>query len=148
MIIFSIEDLKKDAYTSKLRNKLIAEAFYLTKDIEKYGTGFFRIRKELKQYPTMIFRYQEQVGGFVTELAYTVQKTSTHIPNDTVNDTVNNRLFQILKLVQSNGQISTVALSKYLGVSRITIVRDLDKLKEQGRIVRVGSDKTGYWEVS
>lgn len=31
----TIEDLSKYNYTSELRNKLIAEAFYLTKDIEK-----------------------------------------------------------------------------------------------------------------
>lgn len=30
-----IDELKENKYTSELRNKLIAEAFYLTKDIEK-----------------------------------------------------------------------------------------------------------------
>jgi len=153
----SIEDLKKDAYTSKLRNKLIAEAFYLTKDIEKYGTGFFRVRKEIKQYPTMTFKYQEQVGGFVTELAYTAQKTSTLIPSDTVNDTVNgtlndtvnkDRLSVILEEIFKNNHVSIDDLAKTIDVSRRTLIRDLDKLKEQGRISRVGSDKTGYWQVS
>ena len=39
-------------YTSvSIRNKLIAEAFYLTKNIEKYGSGFIRIRKDLESYP-------------------------------------------------------------------------------------------------
>lgn len=33
-------------------NKLIAEAFYLTKKIEKYGSGFIRSRKELETYHT------------------------------------------------------------------------------------------------
>ncbi|MBE9601880.1 RNA-binding domain-containing protein [Pedobacter sp. MC2016-24] len=153
----SIEDLKKDAYTSKLRNKLIAEAFYLTKDIEKYGTGFFRVRKEIKQYPTMTFKYQEQVGGFVTELAYKAQKTSTLIPSDTVNDTVNgtlndtvnkDRLSVILEEIFKNNHVSIDDLAKTIDVSRRTLIRDLDKLKEQGRISRVGSDKTGYWQVS
>lgn len=47
----SIADLSTDHYQSRLRNKLIAEAFYLTKNIEKYGSGFIRIRKELEVYP-------------------------------------------------------------------------------------------------
>lgn len=41
----SIDALKTDNYQAYTRNKLIAEAFYLTADIEKYGTGFTRIRK-------------------------------------------------------------------------------------------------------
>lgn len=43
----SLADLKENNYISELRNKLLAEAFYLTKEIEKYGTGFFRIREEI-----------------------------------------------------------------------------------------------------
>ncbi len=35
----TIEQLKGDNYQSRIRNKLIAEAFYLTNDIEKYGSG-------------------------------------------------------------------------------------------------------------
>jgi len=39
----TIQDLERNDYISSLRNKLLAEAFYLTGDIEKYGTGFIRI---------------------------------------------------------------------------------------------------------
>jgi len=137
-----------DAYTSKLRNKLIAESFYLTKDIVKYGTGFFRVRKEIKQYPTMTFQYQEQVGGFVTELAYTAQKTSTVVPDDTVNGTVNNdRLQMILFEISDNNAVSIDDLAKKSGISKRTLIRDLDKLKKLGRISRIGSDKAGHWEI-
>ena len=47
----TLDDIQSDYYTSRLRNKLIAEAFYLTSNIEKYGSGFIRIRKELNDYP-------------------------------------------------------------------------------------------------
>jgi ATP-dependent DNA helicase RecG len=49
----------RNHYQSRLRNKLIAEAFYLTKNIEKYGSGFIRIRKELETYPEIIFAVEE-----------------------------------------------------------------------------------------
>ncbi|PIY04619.1 MAG: ATP-dependent DNA helicase, partial [Bacteroidetes bacterium CG_4_10_14_3_um_filter_31_20] len=49
----TIEDLQHDDYQASARNKLIVEAFYLTGDIEKYGTGYRRIREALKNYPTM-----------------------------------------------------------------------------------------------
>jgi len=38
-------------------------------------------------------------------------------------------------------------MSKKLKYGRETIKRDLKKLKELKIIKRVGSDKTGYWEV-
>ncbi|MEO6974567.1 MAG: ATP-binding protein, partial [Gallionella sp.] len=41
----NLAELNSDNYKSRLRNKLVAEAFYLTGNIEKYGSGFIRIRK-------------------------------------------------------------------------------------------------------
>ena len=64
----TIEDLKTDNYSASTRNKLIAEAFYLTKEIEKYGSGFIRIRKAISYYPTMKFEYKEIANGFLAEL--------------------------------------------------------------------------------
>jgi len=40
-------DMSITTYQAYARNKLIAEAFYLTGDIEKYGSGFRRIRNEV-----------------------------------------------------------------------------------------------------
>jgi len=67
------------------RNKLIAEAFYLTGDIEKYGSGFLRIRDAISSYPTMKIDFKEIGGGFMVTIAYTKQKISTDIENkDTI----------------------------------------------------------------
>lgn len=60
----TIDQLKRDDYQSRTRNKLIAEAFYLTKDIEKYESGFIRVRDEIRKYPSMVFSYQESGNGF------------------------------------------------------------------------------------
>jgi len=59
---------------------------------------------------------------------YDIIKTGTI--NDTVNDTVNAK-----------------TLSESLGTSIITIKRDLAVMQSTGVIKRVGSDKTGHWEV-
>jgi len=73
----TIDQLKTDMYQSHTRNKLIAESFYLTKDIEKYGSGFIRIRKEIREYNTMTFDYREMGDGFLVEMKYENQKIST-----------------------------------------------------------------------
>ncbi|GHV66208.1 hypothetical protein FACS1894199_09150 [Bacteroidia bacterium] len=74
----TIEDLKTDKYQANARNKMIAEAFYLTGDIEKYGSGFRRIRKELDKYPTMKLKCEEVPNGFLATVSYVQQKTSSH----------------------------------------------------------------------
>ena len=56
------------------RNKRVAEAFYLTHDIEKYGSGFVRIRKAIEDYPTMEFRFRNAEYGSFSELSYVKQK--------------------------------------------------------------------------
>lgn len=76
--------------------------------------------------------------------------------NDTANDTANandsvnvtvNRLELILKGIKNNPTISFDELSEQLHVARITIYRDIEKLKNKGIIKRIGPDKGGYWEI-
>ena len=71
----TIEALKTDDYQAYTRNKLIAEAFYLTGDIEKYGTGYTRIRSEIASYPTMKFEFEEKPSAWLVTISYEEQKT-------------------------------------------------------------------------
>ncbi|MFY8187772.1 MAG: Fic family protein [Flavobacterium sp.] len=64
---------------------------------------------------------------------------------DTVNDTVNDTVFSLLK---QNRWITSVEMSERLNLSLSTVKRKVKILKEQGVIVRVGSDKTGHWEIN
>ena len=59
----SVADIQADNYRSSLRNKLVAKGFYLTGNIEKYGSGFIRIRKALRDYPEIEFEIKEFAGG-------------------------------------------------------------------------------------
>ena len=61
----SVADIQADNYRSSLRNKLVAEGFYLTRAIEKYGSGFIRIRQALEDYPEIHFDIQEFAGGMM-----------------------------------------------------------------------------------
>ena len=72
----TIDDLKTDHYQAQTRNKLIAEAFYLTNDIEKYGSGYRRVREQIAKYPTMAFEFMEISGGYLAKLNYVEQKIS------------------------------------------------------------------------
>jgi ATP-dependent DNA helicase RecG len=62
MFGLTVEDLQTDHYKALHRNKLLTEAFYLTGDIEKYGTGFVRIRDWLKDYPNLCLEIEDCVA--------------------------------------------------------------------------------------
>ena len=69
-------------YVSSLRNRLLAEAFYLTGDIERYGTGFVRAREILQTYPEIVLRVEEMGDFFKVELQQVAQVTPpNHLPN-------------------------------------------------------------------
>lgn len=144
----TIEDLKTDDYQAQSRNKLIAEAFYLKKDIEKYGSGFRRIRAHIANYPTMYFDFKETSGGFLTILGYVQQKISNKIvdtDNDTDNDTDRKNL--ILSFIKKDSKITINELTKELTVSRSTILRSIKELKKANKLKRIGSEKSGYWKI-
>ena len=58
-----------------------------------------------------------------------------------------NRLQRVLELIIENNQISAKQISEILNVTSRTIERDIEKLKHQNKIKRIGSEKRGYWEV-
>jgi len=147
----NIADLKENNYTSELRNKLLAEAFYLTKDIEKYGTGFSRIKESIQDYPTMEFHYEEQGNGFVAELTYIKQKVSVAVLNTTgeglsegLNEGLNEGLKSLLAAVIRNPGIKAKDLPILLDNRSLkTIERQIRELVKQRLIERRGSRKTG-----
>lgn len=54
---------------------------------------------------------------------------------------------EIIVLIKQNNQISAKQLAKELSVSDRTIERDIEKLKKQGKLNRIGLEKNGYWQV-
>ncbi|MGL5894325.1 MAG: HTH domain-containing protein, partial [Bacteroidales bacterium] len=53
----------------------------------------------------------------------------------------------ILKLIENNNKISAKELAAELDVTSRTIERELQKLKEEGIIVRQGGARGGYWKI-
>lgn len=67
--------------------------------------------------------------------------------NDTVKtkvDTVNDTVFDLIK---QNNKITATEISDRLKISLSTAKRKIKELKEQEKIERSGSDKTGYWKI-
>ena len=143
----TIEDLHTDHYKAQHRNKLLTEVFYLTGDIEKYGTGFIRIRKWLQDYPEVKYNFTDCDGILQMELLINKDNVPDNVPNNAPNNVPNSRHAIIIDIIRNNTEISMLDLSKTLKVNHKTIKRDIQILKSKGLIERVGSNKGGYWKI-
>jgi ATP-dependent DNA helicase RecG len=54
---------------------------------------------------------------------------------------------KILGYMKENKNITIAELSQKLGISTRAVEKHISKLKQQGKIKRIGPDKGGYWEV-
>jgi len=135
----SIADLLSNNYSSKVRNKLIARAFKESGIIEKYGSGIKRVFDICNDHGVIPPKFEEIFNGFKV----TLFKTKSNV-TDNVTD---NRTINILNKINLNNKISIDQLAEILKVTRRTIIRDLEILKNQNVIKRIGPDKGGYWEI-
>ena len=53
----------------------------------------------------------------------------------------------VLAVIAENPRLSKEKIAEKIGKSRATVTRALAKLVEDNVIRRVGSDKSGYWEI-
>ena len=89
---------------------------------------------------------------FIEFMLEMILKSIQNIKNDNVpinvpkNDPIK-RVDKIIEIIRENKDITIAELANKLDVADKTIKRDITKLKEQNRLTRVGSLKSGYWEV-
>ena len=156
----TVAALNKDNYQAHARNKLIAEAFYLTGDIEKYGSGLIRIRKEIMEYPTMKIEFSEIQSGFLFKVHYTKQKISLVENGEGVNlgDKVGDKVGvnvgvnvgvkTLLVFIENNPGTNVLTMEKNFKVTHRTIERWIKILREENKIEFKGAPKTGgYYRI-
>ena len=148
----TIEDLRTDNYRASTRNKQLSEALYLTRDIEKYGSGFLRIRKEIATYPTMTFHYSDTGYGFLAEFSYESQKISISKSSEKSSERSSEKSSEksseiLLNLIRTNPKITIRELAAIMGISPRMVEKYLKQLTDKSIIIRLGGRKAGHWEV-
>jgi ATP-dependent DNA helicase RecG len=154
----TIELLLSGNYSSKTRNKLVAKVFKEIGLIERYGSGIMRVRRICKEYGIIEPKFEEVFNGFRVILfkekltvAEDVTKNDTDNDTDKVTEKVTEKVTgnqdRIIQLITKRATITSVELSKIIGISERKIKENIKKLKEKGIIKRIGPDKGGYWLV-
>jgi len=149
----SIAQLVSGHYTSSVRNKMIASTFKEAQLIEKYGSGIKRIQEGFVKYGLEKPYFEELQGGFLVTV---YSKSHIHVDvvnvHEKVNENVNEKLTinqqKIVEAMQTNSKITIAELAYIIKISSRTIERNLRKLQEIKKLERIGSDKTGYWQIN
>ena len=139
---------------SRARNQRIQNMLRMIGFGENLGSGFPLIlsawnekhwlRPELFEQPELM-----QVKLVLTVETVNETANATATVTATVNATVKLSKTQkkILHIIHDDKYATYDEIAKILDVERTTVWRNLDSLKKNGAILRVGGDKNGYWEV-
>ncbi|MBR4564944.1 MAG: putative DNA binding domain-containing protein [Paludibacteraceae bacterium] len=163
---YTVETLMQP-HESIQRNELIAKVFFLAGFIENWGRGYEKIKDGFEKEDLQIPHFEQLHGGFMTtilrERFIALNGQSTQVSggvNEKINGGVNGGVIEmqlterqkiIVALIKSNvaknGGVNSNSLAEIMKLGKRTLERELSLLRKANIIHRVGSDKTGHWEV-
>ncbi len=141
---YSPLDFIKGEERSILRNPLIAHTLYLSKEIERWGSGIRRIYEECEKQNVKV-EFKKLKSGFVV-VFYRMEKVGERV-GERVGEKLTENQKKIIDFIQKEPTISAKELSKLLGISQRKIEDNLSKLKDKGLLRRIGADRGGHWEI-
>ena len=115
----------KGHHESKPRNGLIADCFFLIKYIEQWGTGTNRIISLCKEAGLPAPEFAEQAGCFIVTFK---RRDSTEIKTLPLVPLLNQTQKQIIEYLKKHKEVKTNELVKVIGISRISIRKNLKNL--------------------
>lgn len=150
----------KEGY-SQIRNEALAYAFSYMNLIEHWGSGIPRIIARVKAAGLL---EPEFIGGEV-DLRINIYRGQTGVNNlkndpddlnssfkdelDDLNcDSKNDLEFRLIEVIRRNPEMTQKDLGEKLSVSASTVKRILMKMKQEGKVIREGSNRKGKWILS
>ena len=123
------------------RNRELMRVFRDVGLVEQLGSGMGRI---LNAYDRSIFKF---AGDFLIVSLPFAEGLDAAINDTDVVNVVNHVANKILDAFKNNPQATIKEVAKIAGVTSRTIDREVESLKVEGRLKRIGSTRSGHWEV-
>ena len=140
-------------HTSKPYNPNIAYVFYLAGFIESWGRGVEKICNALRAENLPMPEYTVNPGDIMIKftgpedrIIRVTDKVTNQVTGE-VTDNVTDRERQLLHLLIEDPGYTMPQLAVKMTVSRKTVAGYLKNLKERGVIERVGTTRSGHWEI-
>ena len=119
-------------------------------DKADYIQALIETRRQESLDPFREFMLEEHIRNLSKEMEEYRQSQNndpikaTSDPIKATSDPIKQRLYhEVLR----DGSLNYAGYAALLGVSEATVKRRLNELKKEGAIVRIGSNKTGHWEI-
>ena len=115
--------------------------------------NYKNVRKGIQQEPEYLEKFfrnllmgeHNELKNRYLHVDYKKVKDSKNVP---VNVPLKDRQKKVIAALSKDPHASAQKLAEKFGVTEKTIKRDLQLLKQQNLITRVGADKNGYWKVN
>jgi len=142
------DDYIRGEERSVLRNPLIANMLYFSKDIEKWGSGLKRIVEECNLYGVNT-EFKPLKTGFLV-IFHRKNKLDKGL-GDRLGEKLGKKLGEnekkIILLLSKNPYLSMAMIAKEIGISITAVENNIKKLKEKNLLKHIGPAKGGHWEV-
>jgi ATP-dependent DNA helicase RecG len=142
MFPLDIKSLKKQ-HLSRLRNKLIANIFYRSGQIEAWGQGTLKMLDDARKgkYPLPEFAdFEDGILVKFDKKVFETEQQALGVPEIKHAD-------KVLKLIGENPQITVKKMANELVMSERNVKRILIELVNAKVIDRIGSNKAGNWMI-
>ena len=144
---FTPQDYASRDLHSFLRNEAIAKTLYLCKDVETFGSGIKKIYRLCAENNVEI-NYINTDNDFTIEFSRVDRNI---VPNGDIINGTNGTITEdeafIMSLLREDPHRTAEQLVEITGKSRRTINRIIAALKARKLVLRIGSNRAGYWEV-
>jgi ATP-dependent DNA helicase RecG len=137
----TVEDLRRP-HESKPRNKLIADAFFLIKYIEQFGTGTRRMIDDCQDAGIPEPEFESRGDSFRTIFRKAVPAGQRFAEAG-----LNERQLKALGFAAERGQITLADFAELVEAPKRTLQRDLQELVRKRFLVKHGSAKATWYEV-
>jgi len=136
----------------RYRNRRLGDFLKELDLTEGKATGIPRIRKAMRDNgsPEPVFDFDDERTFFEVDFLIHpafLKSDSNYSQNSEIafSGNISGRTKQIIEQIIINPSITAFELSKFTGISKRAIEKQLAKLKTSGVLERSGSDKSGYW---
>jgi len=137
--ILTLESLRKD-HPSVPYNPLLSEPLYLTRYIERVGSGTQAMIELCRQAGLPEPQFEQRGGSFVVTL------WRDWLTDEVIDSLgINSRQILGLKALKVEQRITTMEYQDLVGCSRRTAARDLDELLAKGIIQRLGAGRSAHY---
>jgi fido (protein-threonine AMPylation protein) len=160
-------DISNDLFAQHswyFRNALVRANYEdLSRDIHRTDTYLIRFLSNLLLHENNILKNRELHVSYIAS-EDTPNKSDVNAPNklgvnrntpnlsqmgdsEKLGVKLNKNQLKILELIAVNHKITIIEMAESLSISTTAIENNIKKLREKGIISRIGSDKTGSWEI-